>query len=115
MGVYTFPRSVRLTKPEQFTRVYREGRRLSAGPLQIIIMPSPEGQARLGLAIAKRVLPRSVDRNATKRAIRESFRRYAPQLDDLDCVVTLRGRKSLGLPADLAKNLDILWLRLAKP
>ena len=42
--------------------------------------------ARLGLIVGKRMLPRAVDRNRTKRVIRESFRQ-AGGLPAMDIVV----------------------------
>ncbi|ORE89552.1 ribonuclease P [Oceanococcus atlanticus] len=102
-----------MTRPDEFTRVFRQGRRISAGSLQIVCAPSEAGYARLGLAVAKRILPRAVDRNRAKRVIRESFRHQAADLPPLDVVVTLRGGKIRGVPADMSNRLEALWLRLA--
>ena len=39
------------------------------------------------MIVAKRVLKRAVDRNETKRQIREAFRRRRSKLGDLDIVI----------------------------
>lgn len=50
-------------------------------------MPS----ARLGLVIAKRVVPKAHDRNRIKRIIRDVFRHQRGQLPHWDLVVQLTG------------------------
>lgn len=109
---HAYPRSSRLVRPAEFTRVYREGRRIAGGSLQIIYRTGESTRPRLGLAVPKRILPRAVDRNRVKRLIRESFRRHRAQLPPLDLVVALRGRKQRGTPADLTAVLEALWQRL---
>ncbi len=109
---YAYPRGVRLCRPAEFTRVYRGGRRITAGCLQICYAPAADGQARLGLAIAKRVLPRAVDRNRAKRLVRDAFRHQHTDLPALDIVVSVRGRKQRGVPDHIIQDLNRLWLRL---
>lgn len=114
LGAHSFPRSHRLIRPAEFTRVYRQGRQLAAGCLQIRFAEGQADRPRLGLAIAKRVLPRAVDRNRVKRLVRESFRYRTGELAQLDVVVALRGSRRRGVPEDLGECLDRLWSRLAK-
>ncbi|MEM6710277.1 MAG: ribonuclease P protein component, partial [Pseudomonadota bacterium] len=54
--------------------------------IRLIGRHSPNG-ARLGLVVAKRVLPRAVDRNQVKRQIREAFRLWHARLPSVDLVV----------------------------
>ena len=75
---------------------------------------NPDGQSRLGLAIAKRVLPRAVDRNRVKRLVRESFRHRRQDLPAVDVIVHIRGKKQQGVPASFESCLDEVWRRLAK-
>lgn len=74
--------------------------------------PNDLTQARLGLAISKRVSKRAVERNRIKRLVRESFRRMRHQLPSID--VVLMGREqAAGLPGPLLlAELDSLWRRL---
>lgn len=54
------------------------------------ILSVPSHRPRLGTAIAKRVMPRAVDRNRVKRLVREAFRCHQPQLPNRDYVVFAR-------------------------
>ncbi|MFA5975705.1 MAG: ribonuclease P protein component [Elusimicrobiota bacterium] len=65
----------RLHREADFTRVIRQGRRVSASGLILWTHRLPEGETppRLGLAIPKRY-GRAVDRNRLKRLLREVFR-----------------------------------------
>lgn len=49
--------------------------------------------ARLGLIVGRRELPRAVDRNRARRMLRESFRKVRARLGGWDVVVRLRGRR----------------------
>ncbi|MFL2555778.1 MAG: ribonuclease P protein component [Gammaproteobacteria bacterium] len=46
--------------------------------------------ARLGLAISKKYIKKSVDRNRIKRIVRESFRLQKKNLKGIDVVVLLK-------------------------
>ena len=71
-----------LRGPEEFARVMR-GRRKTVAPLELrFVCQTGPGRTldtaaalgpRLGLIIAKKVLPRAVDRNAVRRVLREAF------------------------------------------
>ena len=82
-----FGRAKRLLRKKQFDEVLRgatgrEGR----GPLRLAGRDNELEMARLGLIVGKRMLPRAVDRNRTKRVIRESFRQTGA-LPAMDIVV----------------------------
>jgi len=47
---------------------------------------------RFGIALTKRLVPHSTDRNRVKRLAREVFRRHAAKGLGLDCVLALRER-----------------------
>jgi ribonuclease P protein component len=69
-------------------------------------------QARLGLAIAKKLLPRAVDRNRIKRIVRESFRLH--QLQEYDFVVLARRDTGTATNDQLFLSLKHHWNRLLK-
>ncbi|MCP4514913.1 MAG: ribonuclease P protein component [Delftia sp.] len=74
--------------------------------------PNGLGEARLGLAISKRVSKRAVERNRIKRLLRESFRRVRHQLPPMDLLVMAR-EQAAGLPGpDLLAEIDALWRKL---
>lgn len=53
----------------------------------IIAVPNTLSGPRLGIAIAKRLVPRATDRNYLKRIVRESFRHNLASLGAVDVVV----------------------------
>ncbi len=67
---------------------------------------------RLGLALAKRAVPRSVDRNRIKRCLREAFRRKQHDLPPFDLVIRAQPVARTLSPELLQRDLDQLWLRL---
>jgi len=71
-----------------------------------------EHKARLGLAIAKKQIPRAVDRNRIKRVVRESFRIL--QLHEHDFVVLARRDTVTATNAQLFLSLKHHWDRLLK-
>ncbi len=82
-----FGRSKRLLRKNQFDRVLRRAHlRTARGPLRLAATYNDLEDARLGLIVGKRMLPRAVDRNRAKRVIRESFRQ-ACDLPAMDIVV----------------------------
>lgn len=102
-----FPRAARLLRRADFEAVLaRAAVRLRSPPLRLAAKRNPLGAARLGLVAPKRALPRAVDRNHAKRALRESFRRARAGLPPWDIVVRVDGVK------DVAGAAEKLWAAL---
>ena len=101
-----FGRDARLLKPIQFEQVFAENERARTDALLVMVRPNSLGHARLGMVIAKRVLPRAVDRNRIKRCIRETFRLQRQHLPGCDFVVRLLSKPEAGHETrDLARTL----------
>ncbi|WP_151194749.1 ribonuclease P protein component [Methylophaga frappieri] len=81
---------MRMNRPGDFTRVFRQGKRCGGTGLTLIALPSNVGHPRLGLAIAKKHIKLACQRNRIKRLIRDSFRQHQHQLGSLDIVVLSR-------------------------
>jgi ribonuclease P protein component len=64
----------RLTKPSQYTLVYREGRSLANEYLVLRWRPNGLGLSRMGISVSRRV-GNAVTRNRVKRLLRENLRR----------------------------------------
>jgi len=109
-----FPRAARLLTPAAFRLVFAGGTRVADQNLTLLARTSETGHPRIGLAIAKRKVPRAVDRNRIKRAVRESFRLRAAQLPALDIVVMAKPDASKLEAAALTTALDRLWSRLTR-
>ena len=102
----SFGRSARLLKPAEFERVFTENERARTDTLLVMARPNALGQARLGMVVAKRLLPRAVDRNRVKRCVRETFRVQRQGLPPCDFVVRLIAKPVPGNETrDLARTL----------
>jgi len=84
---FGFPRAARLTRPSEFTRVFRQGHR-SHSRYFILIAKAGGERTRLGLAVGRKASPLAVARNRIKRMVREVFRQTA--LPPMDLVVVAR-------------------------
>ena len=63
--------------------------------------------------IPKRIVKSAVKRNLLKRHIREAFRARQHRLSPIDLVIGLRGNPFPVASADLRRDLDALFDRLA--
>lgn len=79
-----------MLKPAQFRQVYRQGRRLRCGPVQVSWRVNEGGGARLGLAIAKRQIRLATARNRIKRLTREGFRTHWQALPSVDLAISVQ-------------------------
>ena len=109
-----FPRQVRLTRPAEFQRVFRYGKRQHVTGLNARACRNEQGFPRLGMAIAKKALRRAHDRNRIRRLIRESFRQYQATLPAIDIVLMCRSDVRDMSNNDLFLQLECLWSRLHK-
>ncbi|MGB8854194.1 MAG: ribonuclease P protein component [Pirellulales bacterium] len=94
-----FPRTARLTRPADFTRVYGRRQSAASGQLVVYAVPSglPDGRVRLGLSVSRRI-GTAVVRNRWKRRLREAFRAARGELPQgIDVIVVVRsGRPPVG-------------------
>ena len=109
-----FPRANRLTRPDEFRRVFQKGRhrRIQVDGIFSRVRESLHPHARLGLAISKRSLKRAVDRNRVKRLVRESFRHHFEQLPAVDIVIMSETKLASMDNAVILHQLGMLWERL---
>lgn len=111
-GDYSFPRSARLTHSQDFKAVFAGAEKQANRYLTVLYRPNTVQQARLGLAISKRVAKRASDRNRIKRLIRESFRQIRNDLPAVDIVVMVRPIACNTENATLLASLHSLWQRI---
>ena len=93
-------------------RVLKNGARVSDSQLSFALVPNETGQARLGLAIAKKAIPHAVDRNAIKRQIRAVFRQF-PLLPDMDIVALSRRSTQVNDLAKIRNSAQALFEKIA--
>lgn len=87
---FRFDRTNRLLKPAEFKHVFAKPLKISSTHFSLLARKNGLNHARLGLAIAKRQIRRSVDRNRIKRLLRESFRLNQDNLAGLDIIALVR-------------------------
>ncbi|MCL2296990.1 MAG: ribonuclease P protein component [Proteobacteria bacterium] len=65
----------RLSGPQAFARVFKEGRRREGRYVQIVAATaSASSDGRVGMVVSRKALSRAVDRNRFKRKMREALR-----------------------------------------
>lgn len=112
-----FPRSARVRARGDFDRVFRQGRRAGLPFLALHWLRADDRvDARLGLAVSRKVDPHAVGRNRIKRQLREAFRQLRGQLAPGDYVVVARpGAADRSGPELRAAFLDLLRRARALP
>ena len=107
-----FPKRARLLKRADFDRVFARARRSVDDCFTVLARGNDDGQARLGIAIARKHAARATQRNRIKRLVRERFRAEQQQLAGLDLVVM--GRRGIAERDndELRSSLDRHWKRL---
>ena len=109
-----FPRAARLTDGEQYQRVFAKAKRRGDRYFTVLAVPNGVDTARLGMAVARRQLPRAVDRNRIKRIIRDSFRQHRAELAAVDIVVLVRAVAARADNEQLSAALTRQWQRLSR-
>lgn len=70
--------------------------------------------ARLGIAVSRRVSGRALDRNRIKRIVRDTFRHEQANLNGLDLVVVAQAACRMAEPGSLRNSLRDHWIILRK-
>jgi ribonuclease P protein component len=109
-----YSRRHRFTAQGSFGPVLKGSRKLRGRYAILHVAPARNSHSRLGIALTRRLVPASTDRNRVKRLVRESFRRHVVKQSGLECVVTLRQRFAAeDVPAVIAE-VDSLFDQLHK-
>ncbi len=105
----SFSRRLRLTRADEFRQIFKQNFRRSDSYMTILVGNRQGDSPRLGFAIARKQIPKAVQRNALKRLFRESFRRNRPKLPQRDMVIMVR-RDILALDRDqIRSRLEQHW------
>ncbi len=103
----------RLRTSADFAGLSRGTKRIVGPAFQIRHTPGDREQARLGLAISRRVSRRAVQRNRIKRQVRESFRHHRISLPAMDILVIARQGAAERDNTSLRTELESLFDRLS--
>ena len=110
-----YSRRHRFAARGSFGPVLRGSRKVRSRFAVIHAVPARDTHSRLGVALTRRLVPSSVDRNLVKRIVREAFRRHGVKGAGLDCVVMLRERfqreQAESIATEIRGLLDQLWPR----
>jgi ribonuclease P protein component len=109
---FDFPSRVRLKKPNQFKYVFDLPVRSTDRYFTVLARKNKLNFPRLGLAIAKKNIKKSTDRNKIKRMIRENFRKEQHVLGAIDFVVLTRYQTSEATMKQLGVSLEKHWQNL---
>ncbi|MCP4188317.1 MAG: ribonuclease P protein component [Gammaproteobacteria bacterium] len=110
----TFPRQSRLTRAIDFRQVFQSNFRLGEAGITILLGKLPGSTPRIGFAIAKKQIPKAIQRNRLKRILRESFRKNRYRLPARDLVIMVR-KPILNIePALLNAGLEKHWNSVIK-
>ncbi len=110
-----FSRRHRFAEQGSFSPVLRASRKVKGSLTVVHAVAGRGGSSRLGIALTRRLVPRSTDRNRVKRLVREAFRRHPLKKTALDCVVSLRERFDAASLAALRSEIGSLFDRLSSP
>ncbi len=112
MPNYSYARSSRLTRAEEYRQVFKNNYRISDNCFTFLICKQKGKKPRIGFAIAKKQIKGAVDRNRIKRQIRESFRLKQNLLPNFDIVVMVR-KEILKLDNQgINDRLGSFWLKV---
>jgi len=115
MNRYRFPKALRLLQRQSFSRVFKDSNfRSSDNVFSILAAQSVNAYPRLGLAIAKKKVKKSVARQRLKRLVRESFRRHQHAIEGWDIVVMAQVGADKADNPQVFTSLEKHWERLSK-
>lgn len=111
--MYGFPSSARLHTQAEFDYVFSNAKSLKKNGFSVLWRKNNHIQSRLGVIISKRQIKTAVQRNQTRRIIRESFRHHQAQLSGYDIIVITKQQVSDQTKAEQRSVLEQLWDGLA--
>jgi ribonuclease P protein component len=108
-----FPPAARLRSPADFAALRRDGKRITTRLFRTQYRLTGAAEARLGMAVSRRVSKRAVERNRIRRIIRDSFRLRRSQLPACDLLMIAQTAAAAQSGSQLRAELDLIWGRLA--
>lgn len=104
----------RFAEAGSFGPVLRSARKVRGRFAILHAAPGRTDYSRIGVALTRRLVRSSVDRNALKRLVRETFRRHPVKAAGFDCVITLREKYDAARTGKLRAEVRELFDQLAR-
>lgn len=108
--MFCFKKSQRLLKKIEYDYVFEQAKKIVTSEFIVLSRDNKLGYARLGLALSKKMIAKSHDRNRIKRLLREGFRQA--QLPAVDVIFLARQgvakQTNLGIHTKLSKTWEQL-------
>jgi len=114
MDGLTLPRSARLLKSAEFRWVMAKASKIYPPGFVLFGRRLVDSPAKIGLAVSRKVSKKAVERNRIKRLVRESFRRYKPELVGLNIVFVAKPALVNMSNKQISFHLDNSWGRLVE-
>ena len=107
-----FDKTHRLLKKSEYDHVFDQAKKLATPFFTILYRDNTIGHARLGLALSKKMIAKSHDRNRVKRLVRETFR-TTPTLLSFDIIVLAKSGVGKVQNTILINKLGQAWNKLS--
>lgn len=101
----------KVLKPSEYKSIFNNGDITRGRYWQVIAIKTDKAQAKLGLAISKKVHRLAVERNRFKRIARETFRCQQAELNNWEFVVMAKRVKRVN-NAEIAQDLLALFNKI---
>lgn len=112
--LFALPKANLLTKPWEYNRVYRQGKRLRGDNFTLLYLPADHATNRLGISIHGQ-LKGAAKRNRIKRIIKEFYRLNRDFIEPAkDIVLTVRKGFTPDSPAEVARVVATLLAGAAR-
>lgn len=114
-GCGRLPKHMHLRSSDEFRRVYAHGRRYDGRFLTAFVLPNGLSHHRFGITASRKAIGNAVNRNRSKRLLREAFRLNGAALESLEMKYdwVLNARRSL-LQVKVAAPLEDLQNIIAR-
>ena len=109
-----FVKSNRIVRPEDYRQAFKSSCRSADDKFLVIAKKNDLNRARLGLAISKKNISKSANRNKIKRAIRESFRHHKNTLKGVDVVVVVHKKHNIINNKTVNESLSAHWKHISQ-
>jgi ribonuclease P protein component len=97
-------RKNRLTAARDFTRIFKKGKVVHAGPLSLRMVANQGEASRVAFVVSTKVSKRAVVRNQLKRRLREVVRLRTKDLVPGWDVVVMTKAQAADMPSDLLRR-----------